>query len=86
MKIKAFKNTKSVSLPSYQSEMFFFRLPVYNESEAIWNLNTQSEILCANLKPVWNQSEANLENAPIWNNIILIIWGNLKHTETILEA
>ena len=55
---------------------FFFRLPVWNESEAIWNLKAKSEILRANLKPVWNQSKTNLKRALIWNNFRLIIWSN----------
>ena len=66
--------------------MFFFILPVWNESEAIWNPKTQYENFHANLKPVWNQSEANLKNAPIWYIFRLIIQSNLKHIETILEA
>ena len=51
-----------------QSEMIFFRLPVWNVFpdyqnemnlklfEAIWNLKTQSKILCNIMKPVWNYS------------------------------
>ena len=59
----------------YQSE-FSFRLPVWffpdcqsemnpKQSEENLNLKTQSEIRHANLKTVWNQSEANLKNALI---------------------
>ena len=59
---------------------------IWKQSEAILNLRTPSKMLCANMKPVWNHSEANLKNALIWNILILIIWSHLKYTETILEV
>ena len=68
LKLFYFQTTSLKYFLSYcRSEMFFFRLRVWNESEAIWSNLTQSEIWRRNLKffvPIWYQSDTILK--PVW--------------------